>query len=144
MIPVLGVKATVFCRSTEDPEKVKKALLSLFPFPVDVDVQEIRGMLGNVFYMMSAEVRKKSLARKVWRHVWDKLPEEDREYLRENVEKHVDPIGRLHLRFDKEAAYLGELRLAEGGRVVKAVFRLEAYPATPEEFAKAARKLVGI
>ncbi|NPA86419.1 MAG: exosome subunit [Candidatus Diapherotrites archaeon] len=137
-----GVFARVFVRSTEDPEKVLRALQTVVPLATkkNVKVTEHRGVYGNLFYSITYEGRRKE-AKKVWEHVWRNLDPEDREFLKERIEEFVDEWGNLHLRFDKQDAYRGKLRLGQSG-VVKLVFKLEAYPAKPEKFREIARKLV--
>jgi hypothetical protein len=62
-------------------------------------------------------------------------------FIRKHILDHLDELGRLHIRIDKQRAYLGELALADSN-VIKFVFQLEAYPATREKFEEVARELV--
>ena len=139
---MLGFYARAFVRSTEDPEKVVQALGNIIPTldSKKLEIREHHGVYGNLFYSILYKGEKKE-ARKVWEHIWKNLDEEDRELLRNEIEKYVDEWGQLHLRLDKQSAFEGKLRLGTGG-VIKLVFKLEAYPAKPENFLRVARELV--
>ncbi len=141
-LPILSATVSVFVRATESEEKVLKALRTVTGDVGELERTEAKGVLGNPIVILRVPVRKKAEARRLWKHIWATLGEEDREYLRKHILEHVDEFGRVHLRFDKQKAYMGELKLSEGGGVVKVVIQLEAYPANPEGFARAAGELV--
>lgn len=142
-LPVLSATVTVFVRATESEEKVLRALRTVVPEGLGVlERTEAKGVLGNKIVILRVLLRKKSEARKLWKHIWKNIDESARSYLREHLEEHLDEFGRLHLRFHKQEAYMGKLVLSTGGGVIKVVFQLEAYPATPEGFAKALKRLV--
>ncbi len=138
-----GVFVRVFVRSTEDPEKVKEAVKNVIPTLDEkrIEVREHKGVYGNLFLSLTYEGGKRE-ARKAWEHIWTNLDPEDREFLKNHIEEFVDEWGNLHLRFDKQEAYLGRLRLGQSG-VIKVIFKLEAYPARREKFLEVARRLVG-
>ncbi len=142
-LPILSATATVFVRATESEEKVLRALRTVVPEGIGLlERTEAKGVLGNKIVILRVLVRKKSEARKLWRHIWERLEEKERAYLKEHAVDHVDEFGRFHLRFDKQEAFAGKLVLSTGGGVIKVVFQLEAYPATPEGFKRAVRELV--
>ena len=138
-----GVFLRAFVRSTEDPEKVIEAMKNVIP-GLDrkkIQIREHKGVYGNLFLSLTYEGGKKE-AIEAWKHIWENLDPNDREFLREHIEEFVDDWGHLHLRFDKQEAFLGGLRLGSSG-VIKVIFKLEAYPARKEKFLEVARRLVG-
>jgi len=145
--PILSISATVFARATEDEEKVRKALELVLPPPEERKKMKLsvkrtvaKGVLGNPIIIIEARADRKSDARKWWKHIVSLLKKEDVEYVLENMHDFLDEFGVVHLRFDKQAAYLGRPVLSGGGGVIKIRAQLEAYPAKPEEFEKAFRQ----
>lgn len=132
----------VFVRSTESMEKVIKAVKTVDPYfnEKKAIITEHKGVYGNTFYSITHTGKKKE-AKKLWNHILTHLEPSDREYLREHILDHLDEFGRIHLRFNKQEAYLGRLVLGENN-VIKIVFQLESYPATYEKFKEIARGLV--
>ncbi|NPA76496.1 MAG: hypothetical protein GXN93_01945 [Candidatus Diapherotrites archaeon] len=133
-----------FARATEDEEKVRQAVRLLLPPDLNLKESRVRwreeiakGVLGNHILVIDVYADKKSDARKLWKHIRSLLSEADVKYILSHPEDFLDEHGTIHLRFDKQEAYLGKPILTGGGDVVKVRAQLEAYPAKPEEFLKA-------
>ncbi len=142
--PILSLHIMAFARATEDEEKVRQAVRLLLPPDLDLKNSRVRwresiakGVLGNPILIIEVVADKKSDARKLWRHVRSLLSEEDVKYILAHPDDFLDEYGTIHLRFDKQEAYLGRPVLTGGGDVVKVRAQLEAYPAKPEEYQKA-------
>ena len=134
----------MFVRATEDEERVKEALSLILPpeserknMKLEIHREVAKGVLGNPIVIIEAVARRKSDARKWWRHILSLLRPEDIDYILRHPDDFLDEYGTVHLRFDKQQAYLGHPVLTEGGGVIKVLAQLEAYPAKPEEFRKA-------
>lgn len=69
--------------------------------------REVRGLLDRIFALEGVPGR-----------------------LQETLEARTDEDGVLYLRLDKQAAYLGELRLTDGEDAIQLRLKLETYPAT--------------
>ncbi|HIQ09918.1 MAG TPA: hypothetical protein EYH23_00135, partial [Euryarchaeota archaeon] len=130
--PILSISATVFARATEDEEKVRKALELVLPPPEERKKMKLsvkrtvaKGVLGNPIIIIEARADRKSDARKWWKHIVSLLKKEDVEYVLENMHDFLDEFGVVHLRFDKQAAYLGRPVLSGGGGVIKIRAQLE-------------------
>jgi hypothetical protein len=53
----------------------------------------------------------------------------------------MDDRGNLFLRFDKQRAYLGDLKIVEHGDSLHLKLKIAAYPARKEEALKVARQI---
>ncbi len=142
--PILSLHIMAFARATEDERKVRQAVRLLLPPGMDLKNSRVKwreniakGVLGNPILIIDVVADKKSDARKLWKHVRSLLSEEDVKYILSHPDDFLDEYGTVHLRFDKQEAYLGRPVLTSGGDVVKVRAQLEAYPAKPEEYKKA-------
>ncbi len=142
--PLLSLRARVFVRATEDEERVMRALSLILPpedvcknMKLEVRRSVAKGVLGNPIIVVEAVAHRKSDARKWWKHILSLLRPEDVDFILRHPDDFLDEYGTVHLRFDKQQAYLGKPVLTEGGGVIKVLGQLEAYPAKPEEFKKA-------
>ncbi len=136
-----------FVRATEDEEKVRQAVRTILPPDLDLKNSRVvwretiaKGVLGNPILIIEVKASRKSDARKIWKHIRSLLSEEDIKYITSHPDDFLDEFGTVHLRFDKQEAYLGRPVLTAGGDVVKVRAQLEAYPAKPEEYLKAFKK----
>ncbi len=134
----------MFVRATEDEERVREALSLILPpeserrnMKLEIRREVAKGVLGNPIVIIEAVARRKSDARKWWKHILSLLRPEDIDYILRHPDDFLDEYGTVHLRFDKQQAYLGRPVLTEGGGVIKVLAQLEAYPAKPEEFRRA-------
>ena len=112
---VSRLEVRVYAHSTENPEKVVRAVLNVFP----EDVGEVRfrrravsGQYGDSITIIRAELRG-SKARRVLRYVVQGLDDADFERLLSEVSSRVDESGNLYVRLDKQEAYLGRVRLMD-------------------------------
>ncbi|BAA30998.1 RNA-binding protein [Pyrococcus horikoshii] len=140
-----NVKIRTFIHATEDPEKVLEALETLFPediSPKDVDFEviETEGYFGNPILVVDAEIRHSRNVRKFLENLRNSLSEEDRKYLLEHAEEKVDETGTFYIRFDKQKAYLGEIKVSEGQDVIHVRIKVKAFPMRKEAVVNAVKK----
>lgn len=113
--PIAYITITVFSHATEDPEKVQTAIRNTLPEALAADItfakNSVTGHHGNpiVFY------ETKLLDRKTLPAVLEKIAQTlgplDKEILNEEIKQHIEKHN-LYLRFNKQNAYLGTLKLA--------------------------------
>ncbi|AEH24515.1 RNA-binding protein [Pyrococcus yayanosii] len=140
-----SVKIRTFIHATEDPEKVLEALETLFPddvSPKDVEFEviETEGYFGNPILVVDAELRRSKNVRKFLENLKKLLSEEDKAYLVEHAEEKVDETGTFYIRFDKQKAYLGEVKVTEGEDVIHVRIKVKAFPMKKESVVKAVRE----
>ncbi len=132
------IKVSAVVHSTEDREKVGEAIATLFPFEFEILVSKAKGHYGNPMEYLEVEITRSSEIKKFWKHFLDLLGDQKEELLR-SVEERIDGQNVLHIRIDKQKAYLGEVRLAECGDAIAVKVKLVTYPARKDaivEFAK--------
>jgi RNA binding exosome subunit len=122
-VPVIRFSARVYIHATEDPEKVMKALLNIFPEDLRGELKISRegyeGHYGNPIIVVEATISDPSKAEKALRYIVSRLSEADRRYLAASLDDRVDKSGTLYIRLSKQQAYLGELRVFESDDVIR-------------------------
>lgn len=113
----------VIAHATEDLEKVGEALLNAIPPSlrerVEIGAVRTRGYYGNEIVILSLTLRKKR-AKEALTWILCSLPPADREFLISTLALRAGTrSSHLHIRLDKQEAYMGRLRLSEGGDVIK-------------------------
>ena len=126
------IEARAYSRATEIPERVKQALLNLFPEDVHERVRieqvEARGHLLNPIIVFSALLKHVVSCTKTVSFLFEQLPETDRTLIYDSLEDRIDEDCSLFLRFDKQAAFLGTVALAEVPDVVLIRVLVHRYP----------------
>jgi len=112
-----------FCHATEDCEKVKKAMFNLIPSEIwkKVNVKEIplEGHYRNPITIIRVDLKDRERAQKAVEYIFSKLDEIDKRTIIGSLDLRMDSSSNLYLRFDKQQAYLGNIRLLHGDDVVK-------------------------
>ncbi|MEM1658684.1 MAG: RNA-binding domain-containing protein [Candidatus Jordarchaeales archaeon] len=116
---VAGIEFQVFAHSTEDPDKVIKALFFLSDEKLEVAKEKVRGHYGNEVIIFRAKASGRE-AEKIVRRLASLMSEEDKAKIGRQLSLRCDGHGNLFLRFDKQKAYLGEVRLSDYEDVVRA------------------------
>ncbi len=135
----ITVSAVVY--STEDKEKVGEAMATLFPFEFEIMVSEAKGHFGNPLLYLEVELKKRREIREFWNYLMELLGDQ-RRFLINLLEEKVDAQGVLHIRIDKQKAYLGEVELTEGGDAIVVKVKIVTYPAKREKIMEAAKELI--
>ncbi|RLG55709.1 MAG: hypothetical protein DRN99_01910 [Thermoproteota archaeon] len=119
-------RATIetYAYPTEDPSKVRKALLSLIPEHLREEVklrhEKLRGQFGYSIEKYTITVRGRKKATEVARRIIQSLPKKDLEQLLERIDLHMDG-GTLYIRVSKQKALEGVIELEEGGDIIRVV-----------------------
>jgi len=122
-IKLVELDLVTHCHATEDPEKVKKAILNVLPpelrSAVNVSEVVLEGYYGNPIIRMGVVLRGED-AEKAFKYVIRSLSEGDRGYLLLSLEQRYDrKSNKLYLRLDKQEAYLGRLVLNDGSDTIR-------------------------
>ena len=128
--------------STEDPNKVGEAISLLFPFEFKIDVYEAKGYYGNPIKYLEVKISKKQEIKEFWNYFIKLLDEKDKNYLLDTLEHRIDNQNILHIRIDKQKAYLGSIRIVEGGDAIVLKIKIVTYPARKEKVVKAVKELI--
>ncbi|UXD21842.1 hypothetical protein IPA_08695 [Ignicoccus pacificus DSM 13166] len=115
------VEIYVHSHATEDPEKVLEAvanLLGLEELP-EVEVFKVRGHHGNEILNMKMVLRGKE-AKKAVEHIIKSMDDLEYEILKNELPWRSEG-SKLYLRFNKQDAYGGKLRLSSGSDIIRVV-----------------------
>ncbi len=120
--------------STEEIGRVISALRFLLQVDDDdvVSQSRVKGHYGNEMVLLEAKLTKSKDIRRFLDLISDQLPPSDLSRLRSEMSERVDDECVLHIRFDKQEAFMGRLALAKRGDVISARLKIKAYPASKE------------
>ncbi len=120
--------------STEEIGRVISALRFLLQVDDDdvVSKSRVKGHYGNEMVLLEAKLTKSKDIRRFLDLISDQLPPSDLSRLRSEMSERVDDECVLHIRFDKQEAFMGRLALAKRGDVISARLKIKAYPASKE------------
>jgi hypothetical protein len=114
--PIAYIDIRVFAHATEDENKVQTAVRNLFPIELletlVFDKQGCTGHHGNPIILFTSKLTNKKLLLKALEKIGKELGALDKEELNRDIKLHLEK-GNLYLRFDKQSAFLGALKLTQ-------------------------------
>lgn len=136
------VNVSAVVHSTEDMEKVGEAMAELFPFEFEIEVSRAKGHYGNELTFLEVELKDRRKIEEFLEHLFRRLKESgELEYLKDTLEERIDAGNVLHLRFDKQRAYMGEVVLGSSDPIAVRV-KITTFPAKRELALKAVREMI--
>ncbi|WP_319509127.1 RNA-binding domain-containing protein [uncultured Methanolobus sp.] len=93
-----------------------------------VEVTDIEGHYGNSSVMLSSQITRKSDSARLARFIRDHMSPEDVELLRSEMPDRLDDDQLFHMRFDKQAAFLGKLVLSSSSDAIIVKVKIATYP----------------
>ncbi|BEP18499.1 RNA-binding protein [Pyrofollis japonicus] len=129
---IVRVEIAAHAHATEDPARVEQALLNIVPEKLRprlrIEKTVLEGHYNNPITRIVARLDGKD-AEEFVKEFASMLNEQDKKILTMIVESRYDEkSGRLFLRFSKQDAYRGEIRLHDGDDVVHVVIQLRGAP----------------
>ncbi|MCX8000750.1 MAG: hypothetical protein N3A69_17685 [Leptospiraceae bacterium] len=131
------IKVSAVVHSTESREKVSRALAVFFPFDFEIQISKAEGHYGNPIEYLEVEINKNSEIKAFWENLL-KLLGDKKNILLNTLEERLDAQNILHIRLDKQKAYLGEIDFSNTDPIAIKI-KLVVYPGKRErvlEFAK--------
>ena len=127
-IPFLKVHLRAMAQATEIPERVGQAM-EFVSGTDEISYQETKGHFGNQIIIFEVELSRASeiksfLLRLKEAGILERVEPE--------LEQRLDEDCNLHLRLDKQKAFLEEVALASDKDVVAVTMKVAAYPARRE------------
>jgi RNA binding exosome subunit len=114
-LPIGYVDIRVFAHATEDQERVISAVRNTLPEEIGKSAvfkkTALTGHHGNPITLVEIELADRQTLMGVLGRIGASLPALDKEMLSQEMSLHLEK-GNLYLRFDKQQAYLGELRFS--------------------------------
>ncbi|MDG6243652.1 MAG: RNA-binding protein [Methanolobus sp.] len=132
------INLRVIAHSTEDQSRVRAAL-DLFlqhAFGMSdnvvtdelVEVTYIEGHYGNSSVMLSSQITRRSDSVRLARFIRGSMSPKDVEVLRNEMPERLDDEQLFHMRFDKQAAFLGKLVLVSSSDAITVKVKIATYP----------------
>jgi RNA binding exosome subunit len=113
--PVGYVNIRVFAHATEDQERVMTAVRNTLPLDLGENAvfkkTALTGHHGNPITLFEVELADRKTLMSVLEGIGRRLIALDKETLARDMALHLEK-GNLYLRFDKQQAFLGELRFS--------------------------------
>ncbi|AGK62051.1 putative exosome subunit [Archaeoglobus sulfaticallidus PM70-1] len=135
----IGFYATV--HSTEDHEKVAYAISNLIPFEFEIQASDAEGHFGNPMMFLEVEIKNKRKIKELWNYIMDRLGDQ-KEYLLDELDLRIDDDGTLYMRFDKQAAFLDEVKLIPRGDGIIMKTKLTTFPLKRDKVIDFAKELI--
>jgi len=139
----------VIAHATEDTSRVCEAL-DFFLSGAGVKegsklIEELRaeGHHGNPITILSLQLKKKADCLNFARFVRENFSEGDVDMLRGEMPERLDDDMVFHLRFDKQAAYLQQVKLTDSSDAIIAKVKIETYPKNREKAGAIVEELFG-
>ena len=113
--PIGYITVRVFSHATEDPEKVQSAVRNTLPEELAAALTfqktSLTGHHGNPITLFEAKIEDKQALPKALEKIGKGLTSLDKEALSSEIKLHLEG-SNLFLRFDKQRAFMGELRFS--------------------------------
>lgn len=121
----LTVQASV--QATEDAEKVQKAVENLFPADLRSTLKfttsKLRGHYHNPILRLETQLTQHDHIERILTSIGQSLSSEDRAQLGRTFSSRIDEKGGFFIRFDKQEAYQGRIRIIHRGDSIRMVIR---------------------
>jgi len=121
-----GLRVTIgsFSHATEDEEKVKRAMINLISFePPAPNIKRLYGHWGNPILSIEYELYDKD-AELFLKNLFMKIGNTNSEQFMDFLIERMDEKGRIHLRFDKQRAYKGEIVYSSFDDIIKVIISI--------------------
>ena len=113
MFRVTSFKARVMCYSTEDSTKVKRALRNVVGEDVQITSKKTQGYYRDPIYVIECFSNNEKIVSRVFNRILAALGNRCWYFIKPGVEMTSREHGRVHIRLDKQEAYLGRIRLSD-------------------------------
>ncbi|MCX8181627.1 MAG: hypothetical protein N3D12_00755 [Candidatus Methanomethyliaceae archaeon] len=120
---ISSLSFSAIAHATEDPEKVKKAMLNLLPkdlrTSITISQTAAKGHHGNPITLLNFDINEPESAKATFNYIICSLPDVEVSQIRSQLNLYYDGRSAIFLRIDKQSAYLGSLRLSLSDDVIK-------------------------
>lgn len=140
-LPIGYIEIRVFAHATEDAEKVlaavRNTLLEELGESLVFKRTALAGHHGNPIVLFEAKLEDRQLLPLAMQRIGSRLTSLDKQTLDDELKLHLEK-GNLYLRFDKQQAFLGELRFSSNDPIH---FKVHFKNKTAEEIVAICREL---
>jgi RNA binding exosome subunit len=143
------INLRVIAHATEDVSRVKEALdfflsgAGVLEGRKLIEELQAEGHHGNPINILSVQLKRKAECLGFAHFVRENFSEEDVAWLKEEMPDRLDDNQVFHLRFDKQAAYLQQVKLTDSSDAITAKVKIETYPKNREKAGAIVEELFG-
>lgn len=134
---VTKIEARAYARATEVSDRVAASIMFIFPEllrqKVSVSMSNAEGQAGDAILVVSATLAGQEDCEGVLNYVLEQMDSHSLRALERSLDIRLDDKCILFLRIDKQAAFLGMMKLADDSDVVSARFHFKQYPRCKRE-----------
>ncbi|MEE1117958.1 RNA-binding domain-containing protein [Methanosphaera sp.] len=135
-----NISYRTFVYGTEDEEKVITAISYLFSNSLpEKSINEDH--FGNKIIVLTDKITKKRTNKDIIAFLNENLSEEDKNTIKNELNRRMDDKGNLFLRFDKQLAFDEKLKLTYSGNAIHIRIKIASYPVSKENAIEVAKKL---
>ena len=135
-----NISYRTFVYGTEDEEKVITAISYLFSNSLpEKSINEDH--FGNKIIVLTDTITKKRTNKDIIAFLNENLSEEDKNTIKNELNRRMDDKGNLFLRFDKQLAFDEKLKLTYSGNAIHIRIKIASYPVSKENAIEVAKKL---
>ncbi|MGD2072626.1 MAG: RNA-binding domain-containing protein [Candidatus Thorarchaeota archaeon] len=132
MLSITRLEARAFSRATEVLDRVKTAILNLFPpnlrENIELELDRTTSYCDAPIIILTATTNDEDVGEKTLHHILNQLPTDDKKELAYSLNQRINEKCDLFLRIDKQDVFLGNIRLAKKPDLVHVEVRFTMYP----------------
>jgi len=137
---VTKIEARAYARATEVSDRVAASIMFIFPERlrqrVSVSMSNAEGQAGDEIMVISATLKGQEDCEGVLNYILEQMDSHSLRALERSLDIRLDEKCILFLRIDKQAAFLGVMKLADDSDVISARFHFKQYPRCKREEVK--------
>ena len=134
---VTKIEARGYTRATEVSDRVAASIMFIFPErlrqKVSISMSNAEGQAGDAIVVISATLEGQEDCEGVLNYVLEQMDSHSLRALERSLDIRLDDKCTLFLRIDKQAAFLGMMKLADDSDVISARFHFKEYPRCKRE-----------
>jgi RNA binding exosome subunit len=127
------VRISVHAHPTEIVDKVKQAVANLIPVDVAgldeiLETTILEGDYGNKIHVMNVTLKSAKQVAGFMQYLKEHIPDDHKQLIRQHFDSLYNPDNKtLYLRFHKQLAFQGQLRISQYDDILHASIKFTAY-----------------
>ena len=134
---VAQMESRAYSRVTEVLERVKGAVLNIFPEgvrePIKLKVKRTESHHKQPIIVISSTLNNTKSCEATFDYILEMLTKQERKRIAGTLDLRIDEQCTLYLRFDKQSAFLGKISLYDGPDPISINIHFRAYPRCEQE-----------
>lgn len=129
-VGISQIEIMAFCHATEDCSRVEESIKNVLPHDmrksIKMSLNVERGYYGNPITIIIAKIADRQQVNTVIKYITAVLEDLEKKILRSTFDLRYDhKTGRFIIRFSKQDALLGQLKITDSDDVIKVVLHIK-------------------